>query len=115
MIFRKGSRRDQPNSSATRTIADTTSAALTTRAVDAKRSSGTRSVSRAILAACQAARIPIAVAVGPRGRGIERGGNFIDTADGYTNGKSEEMIGKFLKETNARDKIVLAKKYTFNQ
>ena len=48
-------------------------------------------------------------------RYLERGGNFIDTADGYTNGKSEEMIGKFLKETSARDKVVLATKYTFNR
>ena len=47
-------------------------------------------------------------------RYIDSGGNFIDTADGYTNGKSEEMIGKFLKETNARDKIALATKFTFN-
>ncbi|MBA3994059.1 MAG: aldo/keto reductase, partial [Cyanobacteria bacterium DS2.3.42] len=24
---------------------------------------------------------------------VEKGGNFIDTADGYTNGKSEELVG----------------------
>jgi aryl-alcohol dehydrogenase-like predicted oxidoreductase len=48
-------------------------------------------------------------------RYLERGGNFVDTADGYTNGKSEEMIGKFLKETNTRDKVALATKFTFNQ
>jgi aryl-alcohol dehydrogenase-like predicted oxidoreductase len=29
---------------------------------------------------------------------IDKGGNFIDTADGYTNGKSEELVGKFVKD-----------------
>src|SRR5215471_17880433 len=26
---------------------------------------------------------------------IEAGGNFVDTADGYTGGRSEQMVGKF--------------------
>ena len=47
-------------------------------------------------------------------RYLERGGNFVDTADGYTNGKSETLVGKFLKESGARDKVVLATKFTFN-
>jgi aryl-alcohol dehydrogenase-like predicted oxidoreductase len=47
-------------------------------------------------------------------RYLEAGGNFIDTADGYTNGKSEEMLGQFIKEAGNRDRIVLATKYTFN-
>jgi len=47
-------------------------------------------------------------------RYVERGGNFVDTADGYTNGKSEQLVGKFLQETKSRDKIVLATKFTFN-
>src|SRR5258708_588491 len=47
-------------------------------------------------------------------RYLERGGNFVDTADGYTNGKSEELVGKFIKETQTRDQIVLATKFTFN-
>jgi aryl-alcohol dehydrogenase-like predicted oxidoreductase len=47
-------------------------------------------------------------------RYLEKGGNFVDTADGYTNGKSEQLVGKFLQETKARDKIVLATKFTFN-
>lgn len=47
-------------------------------------------------------------------RYIDAGGNFVDTADGYTNGKSEEMLGKFIKERHARDRIVLATKFTFN-
>lgn len=45
---------------------------------------------------------------------IEAGGNFIDTADVYTNGKSEEMLGKFIAERKLRDRIVLATKFTFN-
>lgn len=45
---------------------------------------------------------------------IEAGGNFIDTADGYTGGKSEEMLGKFISERGLRDRIVLATKFTFN-
>jgi aryl-alcohol dehydrogenase-like predicted oxidoreductase len=47
-------------------------------------------------------------------RYLEKGGNFVDTADGYTNGKSEELVGKFLQETKSRDKVVLATKFTFN-
>ncbi|HEV2417223.1 MAG TPA: aldo/keto reductase [Terriglobia bacterium] len=45
---------------------------------------------------------------------IEAGGNFIDTADVYTNGKSEEMLGKFIAERKLRDRIVLATKFSFN-
>src|SRR5580698_7270422 len=45
---------------------------------------------------------------------LEVGGNFVDTADGYTNGKSEELVGKFIKETKSRDRVVLATKFTFN-
>jgi aryl-alcohol dehydrogenase-like predicted oxidoreductase len=47
-------------------------------------------------------------------RYLEAGGNFVDTADGYTNGKSEELIGQFMKEKKNRDEIVLATKFTFN-
>src|SRR3989338_2146268 len=43
----------------------------------------------------------------------EAGGNFIDTADGYTNGSSEKMGGEFVKEQ--RDRFVIATKYSFNQ
>ena len=45
---------------------------------------------------------------------VDSGGNFIDTADGYTSGKSEEMLGKFIGERGLRDRIVLATKFTFN-
>src|SRR5437868_6759086 len=41
---------------------------------------------------------------------VERGGNFIDTADGYTGGKSEEMVGKFISDGQLRNRVVLATK-----
>jgi aryl-alcohol dehydrogenase-like predicted oxidoreductase len=47
-------------------------------------------------------------------RYIEAGGNFIDTADGYTGGKSEQLVGKFIRERNLRDRVVLATKFTFS-
>jgi len=47
-------------------------------------------------------------------RYLEAGGNFIDTADGYTNGKSEEICGQLIRERGLRDRIVLATKFTFN-
>ena len=47
-------------------------------------------------------------------RYLDVGGNFIDTADGYTNGKSEELLGKFIVERKVRDRVVLATKFTFS-
>lgn len=47
-------------------------------------------------------------------RYLEAGGNFIDTADGYTEGKSEEMLGRVIAERKLRDRIVLATKFTFS-
>jgi aryl-alcohol dehydrogenase-like predicted oxidoreductase len=41
---------------------------------------------------------------------LEAGGNVIDTADVYTNGTSEEMIGKLLGDR--RDQVVLSTKYS---
>ena len=41
---------------------------------------------------------------------FEAGGNFIDTANVYTNGTSESLLGEFLK--GDRDRAVLATKYT---
>jgi aryl-alcohol dehydrogenase-like predicted oxidoreductase len=46
-------------------------------------------------------------------RYIDAGGNFVDTADGYTNGSSEKMVGKFIRDRKLRDRVVLATKYTF--
>jgi aryl-alcohol dehydrogenase-like predicted oxidoreductase len=42
------------------------------------------------------------------------GGNFIDTADIYSGGESERLVGKFVAESGARDEIVLATKFAFN-
>ncbi len=44
----------------------------------------------------------------------EAGGNFIDTADLYTNGTSETWLGKFISERNLRDRTVIATKFTYN-
>ncbi|NNM88219.1 MAG: aldo/keto reductase, partial [Phycisphaerae bacterium] len=38
------------------------------------------------------------------------GGNFIDTANVYNDGKSEEIIGRWLADTHKRDEIVLSTK-----
>ena len=45
-------------------------------------------------------------------RFVETGGNFIDTADVYSRGRSEEIVGTWLK-TRDRDDIVLATKLRF--
>ena len=44
----------------------------------------------------------------------EAGGNFIDTADIYSGGASEALVGRFIRETGARDEVVLATKFGFN-
>lgn len=41
---------------------------------------------------------------------VERGGNFIDTANNYTGGTSEKFVGKFIADN--RQRYVLATKYT---
>lgn len=41
---------------------------------------------------------------------VERGGNFLDTADTYNNGSSERLLGAFARDR--RDSLVLATKYT---
>ncbi|MEM9006843.1 MAG: aldo/keto reductase [Cyanobacteria bacterium P01_F01_bin.86] len=45
---------------------------------------------------------------------LEAGGNFIDTADLYTNGNSEKMLGQFIQETNSRDRVVITTKFSYN-
>jgi aryl-alcohol dehydrogenase-like predicted oxidoreductase len=47
-------------------------------------------------------------------RYLEAGGNFLDTADGYTMGHSEQLVGKFVAERKLRDNVVIATKFTFN-
>lgn len=46
-------------------------------------------------------------------RFLEAGGNFVDTADAYTNGKSEELLGEFISQRKNRDYVVLATKFAF--
>lgn len=43
-------------------------------------------------------------------RYVEAGGNFIDTANFYTNGTSEQLVGQFA--ADRRDQLVIATKYT---
>ena len=45
---------------------------------------------------------------------VTAGGNFIDTADVYSGGRSEQLIGQFLAERKLRDQVVLATKFGFN-
>ncbi|MEA5365317.1 aldo/keto reductase [Amycolatopsis sp., V23-08] len=45
-------------------------------------------------------------------RYLEDGGNFVDTADFYTAGESETILGKLIGEANVRDKVVLTTKFT---
>ena len=45
---------------------------------------------------------------------VENGGNFIDTADMYSGGASEEMLGKAL-EAHSRDDLVIATKCWFRK
>ena len=42
------------------------------------------------------------------------GGNFIDTADIYSGGESERLVGNFIGNSGVRDEIVLATKFAFN-
>jgi aryl-alcohol dehydrogenase-like predicted oxidoreductase len=41
---------------------------------------------------------------------VDRGGNFIDSANVYTNGSAERLVGEFARDR--RDSLVLATKYT---
>lgn len=45
---------------------------------------------------------------------VDAGGNFVDTADLYTNGISETWLGEFIRERQLRDRIVLATKFSYN-
>jgi aryl-alcohol dehydrogenase-like predicted oxidoreductase len=44
---------------------------------------------------------------------VQAGGNFIDTANNYTNGTSETFLGEFIK--GDRDHFVIATKYTLSE
>ncbi len=45
---------------------------------------------------------------------IDAGGNFVDTADVYSGGRSEELLGGLLRERQLRDSVVLATKFSFS-
>ncbi|HTJ44090.1 MAG TPA: aldo/keto reductase [Kofleriaceae bacterium] len=48
-------------------------------------------------------------------RFLERGGNFIDTANGYTKGHSEAILGEHLgHDRKKRDRVVIATKFATN-
>ena len=42
---------------------------------------------------------------------IDAGGNFLDTAETYSGGQSETLVGRFIAERKLRDKVVLATKF----
>lgn len=44
---------------------------------------------------------------------VDAGGNSIDTADVYSGGRSEELLGGFIADRNLRDRVVLATKCGF--
>ena len=45
---------------------------------------------------------------------LELGINFFDTANGYSDGTSEEYLGNALRKNVSRDKVVIASKVYFN-
>jgi aryl-alcohol dehydrogenase-like predicted oxidoreductase len=45
-------------------------------------------------------------------RYLDAGGNFVDTADGYTNGTSESLVGDYFRAAGGRDRAVIATKFS---
>ncbi|WP_017301119.1 aldo/keto reductase [Nodosilinea nodulosa] len=45
---------------------------------------------------------------------LAAGGNLLDTADMYTNGNSERLLGKFVGESKSRDRVVITTKFSYN-
>lgn len=45
---------------------------------------------------------------------VDAGGNFIDTADVYAGGRSEELVGQYIADRSLRDRVVLATKFSFS-
>lgn len=48
-------------------------------------------------------------------RYLDAGGNFIDTADGYTAGASESIIGDFFAKSGGRERAVIATKFSMGR
>lgn len=44
---------------------------------------------------------------------VEAGGNIVDTADVYSGGESERMLGRFLKDKDLRDRMIVSTKSGF--
>jgi len=47
-------------------------------------------------------------------RYLDAGGNFVDTADLYTEGQSETLLGRFITASGSRDRVVLTTKFSYN-
>jgi aryl-alcohol dehydrogenase-like predicted oxidoreductase len=47
-------------------------------------------------------------------RYLAAGGNFIDTADLYTEGQSETLLGRFIAQSGSRDRVVLTTKFSYS-
>jgi len=47
-------------------------------------------------------------------RYLAAGGNFIDTADLYTEGSSERLLGEFIAGAKVRDRVVVTTKFSYN-
>ena len=45
----------------------------------------------------------------------DKGGNFIDTANGYQDEASEEFIGEWMEQRGIRDQMIIATKVRINQ
>jgi aryl-alcohol dehydrogenase-like predicted oxidoreductase len=45
---------------------------------------------------------------------VEGGGNFIDTAEVYSGGRSEELVGQYVRDRKLRDRMVIATKFGWN-
>jgi len=45
---------------------------------------------------------------------VDAGGNFIDTADVYAGGRSEDLVGQYVADRQLRDQLVLATKFGFS-
>ncbi|MBK7107624.1 MAG: aldo/keto reductase [Bacteroidetes bacterium] len=43
---------------------------------------------------------------------LEAGGNFIDTANRYTDGTSEKLLGELIKKSGKRNELIIASKYS---
>ena len=57
---------------------------------------------------------PVAESEAILARYLELGGNFLDTANGYTKGHSEVIIGDYFARAGRRDRVVIATKFGTN-